>query len=56
MNLKEYFNVSEVFGYFFKKKDPNASIYMKMMYWTNRIAISMFLVCLLVILYRLFIR
>lgn len=56
MNWKEYFNVSEIIGYFFRKKDPNASSYMKMMYWANRIAITMFLVCLIVIIYRLFIR
>ncbi len=56
MNWKEYFNVSEIIGYFFRKKDPNASSYMKMMYWANRIAITMFLVCLFVIIYRLFIR
>jgi len=54
--MKEYFNVGEVFSYFFKKKDPNASIYMKMMYWANRIAISLFLVYLLVTFYRVFIR
>lgn len=56
MNWKEYFNLSEIIGYFFRKKDPNASSYMKMMYWANRIAITMFLVCLIVIIYRLFIR
>ena len=58
MKLKEYFNVGEVFTYFFRKKDreANPSIYMKLMYGANKIAIALFLVCLLVILYRLFIR
>lgn len=36
MNFKEYFNVGEVFTYFFRKKDPNASLYMKMMYWAQQ--------------------
>jgi len=59
MDIKEYFKVGEVFTYFFRKKDPNAakpSIYMRMMYGANKISIIVFLVCLIVILYRLFIR
>lgn len=58
MKLKEYFNVGEVFTYFFRKKDPNAkpSTNMKLMYASNKIAIVVFLICLVVILYRLFIR
>ncbi|ABG59453.1 DUF6728 family protein [Cytophaga hutchinsonii] len=56
--MKEYFKIGEVFTYFFRKKDPNTnpSIYMKLMYAANKIAIVLFLICLFVILYRLFIR
>ena len=52
--LKEFFQVGEVFGYFFRKKDPNApkNVNIKAMHIINKIAILMFLICLLVILKR----
>lgn len=58
MKLKEYFKLGEVFGYYFRKKDPtrpmNTNI--RMMHWSNKISMFMFLICVLVILYRFFIR
>lgn len=58
MNIKDYFKVGEVFGYYFRKKDPNhpMNTNIRMMHWSNKISMFMFLVCALVILYRLFIR
>lgn len=54
--LREFFSLGEVGGYFFRKKDPNrprnASI--KAMHIINRIAILMFLICLIIILKRYF--
>jgi hypothetical protein len=52
--LKDFFQVGEVLGYFFRKKDPNppAGFSLKAMHTINKIAILMFLVCLLVILKR----
>lgn len=52
--FKNFFQLGEVGGYFFRKKDPsrpkNESI--KAMHIINKIAILMFLVCLLIILKR----
>ncbi|MBX9852980.1 MAG: hypothetical protein K2X86_14650 [Cytophagaceae bacterium] len=58
MKLKDYFNVGEVFGYFFRKKDPNRpkNFNLKAMHFINRLAIIMFLICVFVILYRVFTR
>ena len=52
--LKQFFQVGEVFGYFFRKKDPNRpkNFNLKAMHIINKIAIGLFLVCLLVILKR----
>ncbi len=54
MNIKEYFKIGEVFGYFFRKKDPNRpqSFNLKVMHGINRIAILMFLICVIIILSR----
>lgn len=51
---REFFQLGEVGGYFFRKKDPNRpkNINIKAMHIINRIAILMFLVCLLIILKR----
>jgi hypothetical protein len=51
---KEFFQLGEVGGYFFRKKDPNRpkNINIKAMHIINKIAILMFLVCLLIILKR----
>jgi hypothetical protein len=52
--LKDFFQLGEVGGYFFRKKDPNRpkNINIKAMHIINKIAILMFLVCLIVILKR----
>jgi hypothetical protein len=54
--LREFFQVNEVFGYFFRKKDPSrpAGFNIRAMHTINKIAIIMFLICLLVILKRYF--
>ena len=58
MKTGDYFKVGEVFGYFFRKKDPNRPINfsLKMMHWTNKISMVMFLIGVLVLLYRAFLR
>ena len=58
MSLKEYFAVSEVFTYFFRKKDPNrpSNFSLRAMHGVNKLSMLIFLVCLCVILYRYFIR
>lgn len=54
--LREFFRVNEVFGYFFRKKDPSrpGGFNIRAMHTINKIAIIMFLICLLVILKRYF--
>ena len=54
--FKEFFSLGEVGGYFFRKKDPNRpkNVNIKAMHIINRIAILMFLVCLIIILKRYF--
>jgi len=58
MPLKEYFDLGEVFGYWFRKKDPNrpTNFNIKSMHVINKISMLMFLLCLLVMFYRFFIR
>lgn len=43
--MKEYFKISEVFTYFFRKKDPNrkSDFYLKTMHGINKISILVFL-------------
>ena len=54
--FKEFFQLGEVAGYFFRKKDPNRpkDANIKAMHIINRIAILMFLICLLIIFKRYF--
>ena len=54
--LREFFSLGEVGGYFFRKKDPNRpkNINLKAMHIINKIAILMFLICLIIILKRYF--
>ncbi len=54
--FKNFFQLGEVGGYFFRKKDPNRpkDVNIKAMHIINKIAILMFLVCLLIILKRYF--
>ncbi|MEM6845540.1 MAG: DUF6728 family protein [Bacteroidota bacterium] len=44
-SLKDYFAFGEVFGYFFRKKDPNrqSNFNLRMMHGINKISIVMFL-------------
>lgn len=58
MKFKDYFNFGEVFGYFFRKKDPNQpkNFNLKMMHGVNRLAIIMFLICVIVIIVRAIMR
>lgn len=53
-DIKEYFKISEVFTYFFRKKDPNrvTNINLKMMHGVNKISIIMFLVGVLYLIGR----
>ena len=57
----DYLKIGPVFSYFlnvFRKPDPNkpSNVNLRMMHGINRISIVMFLVCLLVMIYRAFIR
>jgi len=59
--MRKYFQLGAVFYYFirvFKKKDPNApdSFNLRMMHGINRISIIMFLICLIVMIVRAFMR
>ncbi|MBO0929454.1 DUF6728 family protein [Fibrella aquatilis] len=59
--LADYFKIGPVFSYFinvFRKPDPNkpSNVNLRMMHGINRISIVMFLICLLVMIYRAFIR
>jgi hypothetical protein len=58
MDLKKYFELGPVFGYFFRKKDPSRpkNFNIKVMHGVNKISILMFLACVLVILYRVLFR
>ncbi|MFT4738159.1 MAG: hypothetical protein ACI8QD_002291 [Cyclobacteriaceae bacterium] len=52
--VQNYFDFKEVFGYFFRKKDPSrpSNINIKMMHGINKISILMFLICLIIIVSR----
>jgi len=43
--LRDYFQLGEVWGYFFRKKDPNrpSNVNIKMMHGINKISILIFL-------------
>ena len=58
MKFGDYFKLGEVFGYFFRKKDPNrpTNFSLKMMHGTNKLSMAIFLVCVIVIVYRYFTR
>jgi len=58
MNLKKYFDLGPVFGYFFRKKDASrvSNINLKMMHGVNKLSMLIFLVCVLVMIYRFIIR
>ncbi len=55
--LREYFNLGPVFGYFFRKNDPNrkTNFNLRMMHGINKISILMFLIGIIfIIIKRLF--
>lgn len=58
MNWKEYLKVGEVFTYYFRKSDPNnkPSTNLRIMHGINKLSILMFLVAVVVLLYRAFLR
>jgi len=49
-NLKEFFGINEVLGYFFRKKDPNRprNFNIRMMHGINKISIAIFLIAFVV--------
>jgi hypothetical protein len=55
MKTKQYFELGEVFGYFFRKKDPNrpTNFNIKTMHFINKLSILMFLVGIVVLIIRL---
>lgn len=54
LTAKEAFDFSQVWGYFFRKKDPNrpSSFNLKAMHTVNKISIVMFLIAAAVIIGR----
>ncbi len=55
---KQFFQLGEVGGYFFRAKDPNrpSNINIKMMHGVNKLSMLIFLVCVLVIVGRIIAR
>ncbi|OJJ18767.1 hypothetical protein BKI52_24655 [marine bacterium AO1-C] len=53
--LGNFFKVGDVFGYFFRKHDPDRpnNFNLRMMHGINRISMLMFLFCTMVICYRM---
>ena len=54
MNGKNLFNFGPVLGYYFRKHDPNRknNFNMKTMHFINKLSLAMFLMCLVVMLFR----
>ena len=54
MNGKNLFNFGPVLGYYFRKHDPSRknNFNMKTMHFINKLSLAMFLVCLVVMLFR----
>ena len=57
-NIGYYFGLKDVILYFFRKKDPNRPLNfnIKMMHGINKISILMFLIAVIVMIYRAFTR
>jgi len=55
--LKDYFQLGEVWGYFFRKKDPGrpSNINIKMMHGINKISIVIFLLGMLFFIIKHFV-
>ncbi|MBL3655420.1 DUF6728 family protein [Fulvivirga sediminis] len=53
-SLKEYFQLGEVFGYFFRGRDKSrpANFSLKMMHGVNKISIIIFLIALIILITR----
>ena len=58
LSMREFFGVGEVFGYFFRKKDPNRpqNINIKMMHGVNKISIVIFILGVLYLVFKLVIK
>jgi hypothetical protein len=56
LSLREFLSLSEVGGYFFRKKDPSrpSNINIKMMHGINKISITIFLLGVLFIIAKRF--
>jgi hypothetical protein len=54
--VREYFRLGEVFGYFFRKKDPSrpTNFNLRMMHGINKISIIMFLIGIVFIIVKKF--
>ena len=54
MNGKNLFNFGPALGYFFRKNDPDrkTNFNLKTMHFINKLSLAMFLVCLVVMLFR----
>lgn len=54
LTAKEAFDFGPVFGYFFRKKDPNrpSNFNIKVMHGINKVSIVMFLIALTVMIVR----
>ena len=54
MNGKNLFNFGPVLGYYFRGKDATrkSNFNMKTMHFINKLSLAMFLVCLVVMLFR----
>ncbi|GAL87501.1 hypothetical protein MYP_4731 [Sporocytophaga myxococcoides] len=58
MKFKDYFALGSLFGYFFRKKDPNRpkNFNLKAMHAINKLAMLMFLICVIIIIFRALFR
>jgi hypothetical protein len=56
--LKDYFAISEVFGYFFRKPDPSRpkNFNIRAMHTINKISILMFLVGTVMFIFKMMLR
>lgn len=54
MKGRNLFNLGPALGYFFRRKDPNqhTNFNLRTMHFINKLSMAMFLVCLLVMLFR----
>ncbi len=54
MNIKRYFEMSPMLGYFFRKKDPSRpkNINIRLMHGINKFSILIFLIAVLVMIVR----